>query len=71
MIEIYSTFHVNIDESELGYFLFNEDATKIMQENKAVTATGTSVKGDKMGGTWIILDINQSFDISNEFFHMV
>ena len=69
MIEVCSTFYINIDESIVEYFLFNEDSTKRMQENKAVVATGASVKGNQIGGAWIISDIDRSFDISNKLFH--
>ena len=68
-VEVYGIFYVNIDEKEVDYFPFNDEITQSIIDETAVAATDASVKGDGMGGVWIISDTNRKFEISNEMYH--
>jgi len=67
--EVYGIFHVNMENSAVDYFPFNEEITRSIEQGKAVAATDASVKSDKMSGVWIISDIEKKFKISNEMYH--
>ena len=67
--EVYGIFHVNMENREVEYFPFNEEITRSMQNEKAVAATDASVKGNRMSSMWIISDIDQNFEISNDMYH--
>ena len=41
---MYGTFHTNVIENELTYYLFNEELIKSIEDGLAVSATDASVK---------------------------
>ena len=68
-MKVYSTFHANMIENELTYYLFNEELTKSIEDGLAVSATEASVKEGQMGGAWIITDVDKKLMISNQLYH--
>ena len=61
----HNAFYADIVENEQAYYPFNEDTTKIIQENKAVAATDVSSKEVKIGEAQIITGIKKKFEINN------
>ena len=66
---MYGLFHANIKVRDAEYFPFNADITNSIQNDNAIAVTDALVKGDDMGGAWIISDIDHRFEISNELYH--
>jgi len=67
--KVYGIFHVQMENSAIEYFPFNDEITKSIEQRTAVAATDASVKNDQMSGVWIMADKEKTFQISNEIYH--
>jgi len=68
-VSVDSVFLIEIDSSnEINYTRFNDIIVDAIRQSKAFTTSDASIKDNRIGGYWMIIDINQKEEIHNTLY---